>query len=208
MTDWRAWHEGYDDPDSPLSVRLRAVQDEIRAFLATAPAGPVRVASACSGLGLDLLGALDGHPRRGDVTGRLVELDPELVARSAQLLRTAGLDGLEVVCGDAGRTEAFAPAVPVDLLLLCGVFGNVTDDDLRTTVANASRLCAPGATVVWTRHRRAPDLTPTIREWWREAGFEELSFVSPGPDSPSVGVCRLAAEPLPFAPLHLFSFVS
>lgn len=208
MTDWRAWHQGYDDPDSALSVRLRAVQDEIRAFLASAPPGPLRVASACSGLGLDLLGALAEHPRRGDVSGRLVELDPELAARSAQLLDAAGLDGLEVVCGDAGRTEAYAPAVPVDLLLLCGVFGNVTDEDLRTTVANASRLCAAGATVIWTRHRRAPDLTPTIRQWWREAGFEELSFVSPGPDSPSVGVCRLVGEPLPFAELHLFSFVS
>ena len=106
------------------------------------------------------------------------------------------------------RTEAFAPAVPVDLLLLCGVFGNVTDEDLRTTVANASRLCAPGATVIWTRHRRAPDLTPTIREWWSRAGFEEVSFVSPGPNSPSVGVARLVTEPLPFAELHLFSFVS
>lgn len=208
MTDWRAWHEGYDDPASPLSVRLRAVTDEIRAFLAAAPPGPLRVASACSGLGLDLLGALAGHPRRGDVTGRLVELDADLAARSAQLLHQAGLDALEVVCGDAGRTEAFAPAVPVDLLLLCGVFGNVTDEDLRTTVANAARLCAAGATVIWTRHRRAPDLTPTIRDWWLEAGFEELSFVSPGSDSPSVGVCRLVVEPLPFAELHLFSFVS
>jgi hypothetical protein len=208
VTDWRVWHGGYDDPASPLSLRLRAVQDEIRAFLADAPAGPLRVASACSGLGLDLLGALDDHPRRADVTGRLVELDPELASRSAQLLHAAGLDGLEVVCGDAGRTEAFAPAVPVDLLLLCGVFGNVTDGDLRNTVANASRLCAPRATVIWTRHRRAPDLTPTIRGWWREAGFEELSFTSPGPDSPSVGTCRLVAEPLPFAPTHLFSFVS
>ena len=50
MTDWRAWHEGYDDPASPLSLRLRAVQDEIRAFLASARPGPLRVASACSGL--------------------------------------------------------------------------------------------------------------------------------------------------------------
>lgn len=207
MTDWRAWHEGYDDPTSALSVRLRAVQDEIRAFLEVAPAGPVRVASACSGLGLDLLGALEDHPRRGDVTGRLVELDTGLAARSAQLLDAAGLPGLHVVCGDAGRTEPFAPAVPVDLLLLCGVFGNVTDEDLRTTVANASRLCAPGATVIWTRHRRAPDLTPEIRRWWQDAGFEEVSFTSPGPESPSVGVCRLVGPPLPFAEMQLFSFV-
>jgi hypothetical protein len=207
VTDWRAWHEGYDDPGSPLSLRLRAVQDEIRAFLERRPPGPVRVLSACSGLGLDLLGALRNHPRREDVTGRLVELDEELCSRSAVLLHDAGLDGLEVVCADAGRTEAYAPAVPADLLLLCGVFGNVSDDDVRTTTAEASRLCAPGATVVWTRHRRAPDLTPSIRGWWADAGFEELAFASPGPDSPSVGVCRLVRAPQPFAELRLFSFV-
>lgn len=206
MTDWRSWHEGYDDPDSALSLRLRAVQHEIRAYLTTASPGPVRVLSACSGLSLDLLGALDGHPRRADVTGRLVELDPELAERSSALLHGAGLVGLEVVTDDAGRTQAYAPAVPADLLLLCGVFGNVSDDDLRTTVTNASRLCAPGATVIWTRHRRAPDATSWIRQAWVEAGFEELAFASPGPDSPSVGVCRLTRDPLPYADLRLFSF--
>ena len=32
MTDWRAWHEGYDDPSSSLSQRLVAVQEQIRAL--------------------------------------------------------------------------------------------------------------------------------------------------------------------------------
>jgi hypothetical protein len=31
MTDWATWHEPYDDPDSPLSQRLRAVQEPRRA---------------------------------------------------------------------------------------------------------------------------------------------------------------------------------
>jgi hypothetical protein len=206
VTDWRAWHEGYDDPDSVLSVRLRAVQDQVRAFLETAPPGPVHVLSACSGLGLDLVGALTDHPRRDEVRGLLVELDDELVSRSAQLVADAGLTGLEVVQGDAGDTTSYSGAAPADLLLLCGIFGNISDDDIHNTVRNASRLCAPDATVVWTRHRRAPDLTPTIRAWWEQAGWSELDFLSPGPDSPSVGVQRLETEPLPFAPLRLFTF--
>jgi hypothetical protein len=206
VTDWRAWHKGYDDPDSVLSLRLRAVQDQVRAFLEVAPPGPVHVLSACSGLGLDLVGALADHPRRDDVRGLLVELDPELASRSADLLANAGLSGLEVVEADAGDTTSYSGAAPADLLLLCGVFGNISDEDIRNTVRNASRLCAPDATVVWTRHRRAPDLTPSIRAWWEDAGWSELDFLSPGPDSPSVGVHRLETEPLPFAPLHLFTF--
>jgi hypothetical protein len=206
VTDWRAWHTGYDDPGSALSLRLRAVQLQVRAFLDRAPAGPVRVVSACSGLGLDLLGALADHPRRHDVSGLLVELDPELASRSAALLAEAGLAGLEVLRGDAGNTSSYASAVPADLLLLCGVFGNVSDDDIRGTAANASRLCAPGATAVWTRHRRPPDLTPAIRQWWAEAGWSEVAFESPGPDSPSVGVFRLDTDPLPYDEVRLFTF--
>ncbi|MDP9181793.1 MAG: SAM-dependent methyltransferase [Actinomycetota bacterium] len=206
MTDWRAWHLGYDDPSSPLSVRLTAVQDQIRAWLEVAPARQLRVLSACSGLGLDLRGVLDGHPRRDDVAGRLVELDPELAARSRQLLAEAGVRAVEVVERDAGDTTSYASWVPADLLLLCGVFGNVSDADIQNTAANAARLCSPGATVIWTRHRRAPDLTPAIRQWWVEAGFEEITFVSHGTDAPSVGACRLVAEPLPFKEMRLFTF--
>ena len=206
MTDWRAWHEGYDDPGSAISLRLREVQDQVRVYLDAAPAGPIHVVSACSGLGLDLIGALEDHPRRSDVSGLLVELDPDLVARSRELLAAAGLDGLTVVSADAGETSSFASGVPADLLLLCGVFGNVSDDDIRTTAANASRLCAPGATAIWTRHRRAPDLTSSIRLWWADAGWTELAFLSPGPETASVGVFRLDADPLPFQDMRLFTF--
>jgi hypothetical protein len=206
VSDWRAWHRGYDDPDSGISLRLREVQQQVRLFLDEAPPGSIRVLSACSGLGLDLLGALDGHPRGSDVNGLLVELDPELAERSRELLATAGLDALTVVSADAGDTSSLASGVPADLLLLCGVFGNVSDDDIRTTAANASRLCAPGATTIWTRHRRAPDLTPSIRQWWTEAGWTELAFLSPGLETASVAVFRLDEDPLPFKQMRLFSF--
>lgn len=206
MTDWQKWHEGYDDPESALSHRLRAVQDQIRTWLDGVRPGPLHVTSACSGLGLDLLGALEGHPRRGDVHAVLVELDEELVARSQALFREAGLTQVEVRCADAGRAAAYAAAPPADLLVLCGIFGNTSDDDVRRTVEAASALCAPGATAIWTRHRREPDLTPAIRQWWEGAGWDEVAFVSVGPDTPSVGVARLRAEPDHQLPEHLFVF--
>jgi hypothetical protein len=39
----------------------------------------------------------------------------------------------------------------------------VSDGDIRRCVGLLPMLCAEGATVVWTRHRRSPDLTPQIR---------------------------------------------
>ena len=116
--------------------------------------------------------------------------------------------GLEVVEADAGNTSAMEGAVPADLVLLCGIFGNVSDEAIGTTIRNVPRLCAPGATVIWTRHRRAPDVTPAMQAWFAEAGFEHVAYL-PVPDSSgTVGVERLAASPQPFEPgLRLFEFI-
>ena len=34
--------------------------------------------------------------------------------------------------------------------------------------------------MIWTRHRREPDLTPQIRDWFPASGFEEIAFDAPG----------------------------
>jgi hypothetical protein len=76
-------------------------------------------------------------------------------------------------------------------------------------VAALPSLCAPGALVLWTRHRGAPDLTPAIRSWFGEAGFREEAFdVSPD-GFMSVGAHRLAGEPAALMPgQRLFTFVA
>jgi len=207
--DWHAWHGKYDDPTSSLSRRLAVVQARIRAALDDLAAGPVRVISVCAGQGRDLLGALEGHPRADDVAARLVELDPANAEVARRLAATAGRSGFEVVTGDASRTDAYDGAAPADLVLVCGVFGNVTDVDVEHTIQALPTLCAPRATVVWTRHRRAPDLSPSIRTWFADAGFDELAFDSPGPGRLAVGAHRFAGEPrpLPDPPQRLFTFV-
>jgi hypothetical protein len=74
--DWYAWHDAYESRGSTLARRLAAVQDRVREALDSAPAGPLRVVSLCAGQGRDLLGVLPHHPRRDDVTARLVEPSP------------------------------------------------------------------------------------------------------------------------------------
>jgi hypothetical protein len=98
--------------------------------------------------------------------------------------------------------------VPAHVVMVCGVFGNVSDDDVRATVEELPRLCAPGATVIWTRHRRRPDLTPTIRDWFTQARFEEIAFDSEAGTAFGVGRHRLVGTPLPFRPdRRMFTFV-
>ncbi len=163
--------------------------------------------SVCAGDGRDLLGVLGDHSRRSDVRARLVELDPELSSRARA--RAAEVSGtVEVVTVDASTTNAYQGAVPADLVLMCGVFGNIADDDIHHTIDQLPALCAPGATVIWTRGTFPPDLTPAIRVWFMEAGFTEVDFVAIPGTTAGVGANRLTASPRPFEPdVRLFTFL-
>jgi hypothetical protein len=206
-THWYAWHRHYDDLESSLSARLGVVQEHIRRFLDDAPAGPLRAVSVCAGQSRDLLGVLVDHPRARDVAVRAVEADPQNVAEARRTVHRLGLTGFEVREGDASVTDAYAGAVPADLVLVCGVFGNVDDGGVERAIHLLPQLCARGSVLVWTRHRRPPDLTPTIRRWFGDAGFEDLAFEAPAAHRFGVGVARWASRPPPFQPgCRLFDF--
>jgi hypothetical protein len=205
--DWVAWHRDYDDPDSLLARRGALVQGHLRAELDRAPEGDIRLISLCAGQGRDVIGALTGHPRRDDVHARLVEWDERNVAHARQAARAAGLHGVEVLRADAGTTDACVGAVPARIVVVCGIFGNITDDDIRATVAALPSLCAPGALALWTRHRGRPDRTPAIRSWFGEAGFREEAFDTSPDGFMAVGAHRLTGRPTAFTPgRRLFTF--
>ena len=111
--------------------------------------------------------------------------------------------------GDAALTDNYAAAAPADVVLACGIFGNISDDDIHRTVTSLPMLCAPHATVLWTRGWTPEhDLTPTIRAWFADAGFEELAFDAPPEWRYSVGVNRYVGRPRSLERgLTLFRFV-
>ena len=205
--DWHAWHDDYDVPDSNLSRRLDVVQDRIRKALDGCPAGPLRVLSICAGQGRDLLGVLATHPRRQDVVARLVELDERNAAAARAAAEAAGLRGIEVIVGDASVTDHYAGMVPAHLVLACGLFGNITDEDIERTAGYVSRMCKADGLVVWTRHRRPPDIVPQLCRWFGQYGFE-LDFLTPPHLTFGVGVHRSTAEPSALEMGHrMFTFV-
>jgi hypothetical protein len=207
--DWSEWHDDYDLPDSDLARRLQVVREQIRQALDACPPGPLRAVSVCAGQGRDLLDVLPEHRRRNDVTARLVELDARNAASAQRAAATAGLRKVEVVVGDAALTGSYRGMVPADLVLMCGVFGNITDEDIERTVGYCAQLCAHGATLVWTRHRKAPDLVPQICAWLEARDFERQWLSDPGAGF-GVGVHRFAGEPEPLdlSPgARMFTFV-
>lgn len=194
--DWRAWHDKYDSPDSRMSRRLRTVQDQIRTVLDNSRSGPFRVISLCAGQGRDLLEVLCDHPRRSDVQARLVELDENNTAIAAEFARANRLDQVEIVTGDASLTEQYRGMVPADLVLVCGLFGNIADADIQRTIGACPQLCATGGHVIWTRHRRAPDRVPLICEQFEALGFDRR-WLSGDDTELGVGVHRFSGEPQP-----------
>ncbi|HEX4303460.1 MAG TPA: class I SAM-dependent methyltransferase [Rhizomicrobium sp.] len=190
-----------------MARRLQAVQTQIRAALDSGPPGPLRIVSLCAGQGRDLLEVLAEHPRRGEARARLVELDPRNVALAQERARAAGLRHVEVVTADAALTEHYRGMVPADLVLVCGLFGNIVDADIARTIDTCPQLCRTGGIVVWTRHRDAPDRVPLICEWFERRGFKRLWLSEPQAEF-GVGAHRFTGEPQPLAAGgRMFTFV-
>lgn len=192
-----------------MAQRLVIVQRRLAERLSAAPSGAIRLISMCAGQGRDVFGVLPSHPRRSEVTALLVELDHRNVEVARANAARTGASQVEVLEGDAAVSDTYAPFVPADIVLACGIFGNVSDQDLERTVRKLSMLCRTGASVIWTRHRNQPDLTPLIRSWFLESGFEELSFDAIDNESKSgIGTVSLIAAPVPFEPgFRFFTFL-
>lgn len=220
--DWREWHKRYDDPESPFSLRLAIVQEQLRQALDRCPSGPIRLVSLCAGEARDVLPVLRDHPRRADVSARLVELDRHIAAIAQAEAARLGLappgdncdrngdgvrhdngdstgrrggGGVRVAVGDAGLSDRYEGAVPAEVVVACGIFGNLADESIRRLISCLPQLCAPGATVIWTRHRRAPDVVPAVLGWFGEYGFEELDTLVPEGTEFCVGAHRFRGVP-------------
>lgn len=211
--DWHAWHREYDDPTSDLSRRLDVVRARLGALLTAAP-GPVRLVSMCAGDGRDTLPVLASTGVEVDAV--LVELDADLAETARVTARDLGLDRVEVRTADAGTTSSYDKAGPADVLMACGVFGNVTDDDVASTVAALPSLLDGGGHVIWTRGCRVPqdptdvdgDPSELVRQIFADAGFEEVAFVRPADAGFRVGVHRWPGAGTAYrSGVRLFTFV-
>jgi hypothetical protein len=183
------------------------VQEHLRGALAE---GTTSLLSICAGDGRDVLPVLASQPGGRSVRALLVELDAELTRRARATAAALDLPLVEVRTADAGATATYADVEPVDVLLACGVFGNVSEADMRRTVAALPALTNPGATVIWTRGRGDERADPSVevRGRFRAAGFTELAFIAPDDARFRVGVCRRSGrDPVRLPSVsRLFSF--
>jgi hypothetical protein len=207
LRDYEQWHRRYEDPDSDLSWRLRVVQGYIQSAL-DERSGAIRALSACAGDGRDLLEVLMRRDDASRVSATLVELHPAIAARAREAAASTAARVL-VRALDAGQSDAYVGAVPADLVLFVGIFGNISETDLTRTIDASPQLCATGATLLWSRGRRhAGDLNDQIRAQFHRAGFAELAYDTLDSGSwPAVGVVRYEGPPVSLiGGRHLFTF--
>lgn len=192
LKDWFEWHDLYNT-DAKLQQRLQIVREYISYSLDASPPGIIRVVSVCAGDGRDLLGTLENHPRAKDVHARLVELNPQLVERGRAAIESLGLTKqIEFINGDATSSSNYIGAVPADIVIVCGVFGNLTNEaELNRLLGNLSFLSKQGAFVLWTRgHSNGIPYSETVRKFLGKSGFEEVNFKLTATGDMGVGIHR------------------
>ena len=207
VMDWRAWHEEYDDPTSTLSRRLQVVRARLGEALDSVDAPVPRLLALCAGDARDVIPVLGSRADGHRVAAVVVEKD-EVLAERARAAAAGWLRNVDVRRADAGDVRSFRDVLPVDVLMLCGIFGNVERPTVRHFVGQAPAMVSAGGFVIWTRGAKGPDdPRPEVRRWFTEEGMPEISFDGP-PETYGVGVNRVdASRPHPVDERRLFSFV-
>ena len=139
----------------------------------------------------------------------LVEIDDALAEAAQVAAAVDGLGNVEVRRADAGDPASFRDVLPVDVLMLCGIFGNVEHDRVREIVLRVPRIVQPGGFVIWTRGSdERDDRRSELRRWFVEAGMPEVSFDG-APEKFGVGVNQIKDSSFePVGDERLFTFCS
>lgn len=207
LRDYEKWLTRYDDSESPLSWRLALVQRWLRAELDRRD-GPVAVVSACAGDGRDIIDVLADRHDADRVSVVLLEAHPGIADRARARAAQSGLDHVAVRTCDAADTTNYVDAVPANIVLMVGILGNISHEDVFSTIAAAPSFCAPGASLIWSRGRDRDDINTDIRDAFSRAGFTEIDYqASDQPTLPAVGIVRYDGSEIPLVQgRHLFTF--
>lgn len=207
LRDYEKWHEEYDVPGSDLAERVGVIQECLNVAL-DSHGGPVRLLSCCSGDGRDVIGVLSRRPDAGRVSATLVEIHPGIAQRARAAADRLGCGLVQVRVADAGNTDAYLGAGPADVVLLVGVFGNISDADQVRTIAAMPQLCRPPGTVIWSLGGDHGSRNDELRRIFADAGFAEIHYRALSTARRgTVGVVRYDGPAAPLIPgQRLFTF--
>lgn len=206
--NWSDWHEKYAEGEPSLTARLQHVQSVLRSYLQKHRGEEIKLIDICAGDGRDIIGVLANEPDPTRVSGLLVEINMSLAAAARKGAAEAGARNITVIEGDAADLSIYQPFGKADLLLLCGVFGNISEADMLRTVEYLPMLCKPGARITWTLNRKYADKLDTLRAAWRAHSFTETEYWESERSIYAVGSNVYSGEHVDLdSKISLFSFI-
>ncbi|MNR04651.1 hypothetical protein D3C85_1206300 [compost metagenome] len=128
------------------------------------------------------------YPNSDNIHSYLVEIDERLVQECKHTVSDRGLQNVTVVKGDASLLRTYRDVIPADLILLCGIFGNIANEDILNTIESLAQLSKQGTRVVWTRNLRDPKVVPMIRHSFTANDFKEVDYRTTSDDSYAIGI--------------------
>src|SRR5919204_972732 len=177
--DWAKWHDLYK-VSTPLKERLIAVREQIAAAAAKVTGQSWHLVSICAGDGRDVIGTVAASDARPDVHATLIESNPALVTRGQAAVEQLGLARrITFRCADATQSSTYVDLRPAQIIVLSGVFGNLTERGVQRLIAALPSLCDREASVIWTRNLfdDGEKATQIIRECFVAADFTEKVLV-------------------------------
>nr|WP_253219607.1 class I SAM-dependent methyltransferase family protein [Pseudomonas chlororaphis] len=164
-----------------MQARLVEVSQQVADAINALESPRVQILSLCAGDGRDLLKVLlSGHTSKA-VDATLIELDQVLVEQGRKAFAEHGLgDIVRFRCADATLFSSYRDLPKAELVMVCGVFGNVRGDHVERLIFSLKGFCRPDARVVWTRSLNEFDDGEAAADWIRRcfalAGFRESAF--------------------------------
>ncbi len=178
--DWAEWHKRYESVPS-LQERLAVVCEEISLAISATRTKPVRILSICSGDGRDVILSTAASKLRKSISGVLIELNPDLVARGRSTIKEFSLqEEISFQCSDATKSETYRSIAPAHIVVLSGVFGNLKYEDVGLLIDSLRSLCEPKARVIWTRNLNefgdGETVVGGIKKLFANVNFTEASY--------------------------------
>jgi hypothetical protein len=209
--DWAKWHDNYKVSPA-LKERLSIVRKHLSKCCISLPKGSIKIISICSGDGRDLLGLMEYHPRKQDVSALLVENNEELVDTGRKSIHEAGFETqLKLVLSDATLFSTYDNYCPANIVLFSGVFGNVRVEETPNIIRNLRSLCNTDSYIIWTRHCRVNNglkHIEFIRNQFTENDFEETYYEQTADGTFIIGTNKFCGNKIDLsAETKLFDFV-
>jgi hypothetical protein len=197
------WHDNYEDKTSTPYKRTLIVKKLIVDYLINK--NNITILSICAGQGRDVLTSLNA-----DTYAYLIDIDKKCIDYAQSYVNNNNIHNVSIIKADASLISTYVDNnIPkADLILICGVFGHLSLEDISITAQSLKQLIKTGGSVIWTRHKFDNDITKEVREAFELAGYKEETFISPKEEPFSIGMHKLIENAIePIYDLKMFDYI-